>query len=466
MKNLNKILTLGTGAILILSSCSTGFNAMKSGETDDLYFMSSDAKIATEFAVSNNNPQNFQSLNSVTSTEFQQENFSARNVNPEYIAKYQSQSNVADSGTVYFDESEEQQGNINAYNNFYGNSSGVNGAGVGRSNVNFNFGMGMGFGMPMMGMGWGMPMMGMGMWDPFWGMPMMGMGWGMPMMGMGWGMRPGFGMGWNSMWGWNMGMGMGIGWGMGGMWGNPWMNPWMGGGMMGWGMRPGWGWGAPGWGAPGWGGESGRQVVRGARPGRGSGTVGGPNRGGSDYASTSRAARRDAVNSDRTVNSNNRSSTGRDFSRSQNDYYNSGRSNRVANSANAGNRNVGSAAATRPSSRTGLDNARPNYNRGTSNRSAYGNTNRSTSQGNYNNRSTQGTRGANPSYNRGNSNNMNNNRMAPSRTTSPSRNTMSSPSRSSSPSMGSPSRSSGGGMGRSSGGGMSSGASRGGRGGR
>jgi hypothetical protein len=210
MKNFNNILILGTGAILMLSSCSTGFNAMKGGETDDLYFMSSDAKIATEFAVSNNNPQNFQSLNSVTQTEFQQENFSARNVNPEYIAKYQSQSNVADSGTVYFDETEDQQGNINAYNNFYGSNSGVNGVGGGGSNVNFNFGMGMGWGMPMMGMGWGMPMM--------------GMGWGMPMMGMG--------MGWNSMWGWNMGMGMGMGMGM---WGNPWMNPWM---MNPWMMNP------------------------------------------------------------------------------------------------------------------------------------------------------------------------------------------------------------------------------------
>jgi hypothetical protein len=466
MKNLNKILTLGAGAILILSSCSTSYNAMRGGESDDLYFMASDAQIATEFAVSNNNPQNFQSLNNIEAAQFEQENFSARNVNPEYLAKYQSQSNVGDTGGAYFDDSDgQQEGNVNVYNNFYGSGAGLPGQGFNNSRVNFNLGFGfgapmwgMGWGMPMMGMGWGMPMM--GMWDPFWGMPMMG-----------WGMRPGFGMGmgWNSMWGWNMGMGMGMGWGMGGMWGNPWMNPWMGGGMGMWGMRPGWGWGAPG---IGWGGESGRQVVRGARPGRGSSSAVGGNRPGTNYPATTRAARRDAVNSDRSVGSTSRA-TGRDFSRSQNDYYNSSRTNsRVANSAATGNRNVGSAAATRPSSRTGIDNARPNYNSrtgtGTTRGSSYGNTNRGTTSPSFNNRSTQGgSRGnASPSYNRGNTNM---NRTAPSRNmSSPSRNTMSAPSRSSSPSMSSPSRGGssmgGGSMGGSRGGGMSSGGSRGGRG--
>jgi hypothetical protein len=450
MKNLNKILILGAGTVLVLTSCSTSQNAISGRETDDLYFMASDVKVATQFAVSNNNPESFKQLNTVNPDEFQQENFSARNVNPEYIAKYQSQSADENSGEVYFDDNQSQstEPNVNVYNNFYGSGAGVNGAGW-NSGLNVNLGFGMGFGAPM----WGM-----------------GMGWGMPM----------WGMGWNSMWGWNMGFGMSWGmggmWGnpwmnpwMGGMWGNPWMNPWMGGGMWGWG-RPGCCWGAPGWGwgAPGWGGEGSRQVVRGGRPGRDSGMASGGNRGGSNYPTTTRASRRDAVNPDRSVGASNRTA-GRDFSRSQNDYYNSSRS-RVANSAATGGRNVGSAAATRPSSRTGINNARPTYNsRGTG--ASSGTVNRGTSSPSFNNRGTvPSNRGANPSYNRGNS--MNNNRYStPSRggsMSTPSRGgSMSAPSRSSSPSFSSPSRSSGGSMGGASrGGGMSSGGSRGGRGGR
>jgi hypothetical protein len=456
MMNLNKILTLGAGAVILLSSCSTSYNAMKGGESDDLYFMASDATVATQFAVANNNPQNFQSLNSINSNEFEQENFSARNVNPEYIAKYQTQSSSQDSGTVYFDDNETQETspNVNVYNNFYGSGAGVNGAGFGQSNFNFGLGFGMGMGM---GMGWGMPMWGMGMWDPFWGMPM-------------WGMRPGWGMGfgWNSMWGWNMGMGMGMGWGMP-MWGNPWMNPWMG-GM--WGMGPRWGWGAPIIVIPG-GGER-RQVVTGPRPGRGAGTsVSGPRGGTENYAATSRAARREATTGNRGISEGTRGSS-RDFGTSQNE-YNSARSRVANNSANPGYRNTGSAAATRPSSRTGLTNTRPSYNTGTNTRSAYGTApSRGTTAPGTVNRNTGTTRGSSPSYNRGNTGGtLNNTRTAPSRNynTSPSRGGMSTPSRGGS-SMGAPSRSSGGGFssggmssgGSRGGGGMSSGGSRGGRG--
>lgn len=435
MKNLNKILIIGAGAVLVFSSCSTSQTATRGRETDDLYFMASDVKVATQFAVSNNNPQNFNQLNTVNPADFEQENFSARNVNPEYIAKYQSQSATDNTGEVYFDDEQAQDPNVNVYNNFYGSGAGVNGAGF-NSGLNVNVGFGMGFGAPM----WGM-----------------GMGWGMPM----------WGMGWNSMWGWNVG----IGWGMP-MWGNPWMNPWMGGGMWGWG-HPGWGhpgWGMPGccWGAPGWGGDNGRQVVRGGRPGRDSGMASVGNRPGSDYPATARSARRDAASPDRSVGASNRTA-GRDFSRSQNDYYNSSRG-RVANSAATGNRNVGSAAATRPSNRTGIDNARPTYNSRSNSGMSNGTANRGATSPSFNNRGTSNTnRGANPSYNRGNT--MNNSRTStPSRggsMSTPSRGgSMSTPSRSSSPSFSSPSRSGGSSMGGASrGGGMSSGGSRGGRGG-
>ena len=452
--NLNKILTLGAGAVFMLSSCSSSFNAMKGGESDDLYFMASDARVATEFAVRNNNPQNFQSLNNTTPDAFEQENFSARNVNPEYLARYQSQAANEDAGMVYFDENEGAQNapNVNVYNNFYG--SGFSGPGFGQSRFNLNFGMGFGFGSPwgfgMPMMGWGMPMMGMWdpFWDPFWGP---GMGFGMPMMG--WGMRPSWGLGWNSMWGWNAGFGMG--------WGNPWM-----GGM--WGMRPGWGWG-PGL---GWGntiivlpGEQSRQIVRGTRYSRGAGTAVAGSRGstGTYQPSTARAARRDAATSGRSITSGDRTSS-RDFSSSQNEYL-SGRS-RVANTSAAPSvRNTGSAAATRPSTRTGMNNARPNYDNMTrpNTRSSYGTTPSRSNAGTINrsnpgtiNRSNTGTRGTSPSYNRGGT--IQNSRTAPSR------NTYSSPSRSGS--VGTPSRSnSGGGFGSGGGSFSSGGGSRGGSGG-
>ncbi|MGY6743157.1 MAG: hypothetical protein ACXIUQ_10510 [Cecembia sp.] len=475
MMNLNKILTIGAGAVLLLSSCSSSYNAMRGGETDDLYFMASDARVATEFAVNNNTPQTFQSLGDANTSTFDQENFSARNVNPEYLARYQSQTPTEDGGTVYFDDNGVQEAapNVNVYNNFYG--SGFNGAGFGQSRFNLNLGFGMGWGMPMMGwgmpmMGWGMPMMGMGMWDPFWDPfwgPGMGMGFGPAW---GWGMRPGFGFGWNSMWGWNAGFGMGWGnpW-MGGMWG--WRNPWMG-GM--WGMGPGWGWGGPIFVVPG---EPGRQIVRGSRYGRGAGTAvsGGRGSGSSYQPATTRAARRDAATGSRAISSGDRAAS-RDFGRSQNDYL-SNRS-RVANtnaSARPSVRNTGSAAATRPGTRTGVANTRPSYNTNTMNRA---NTRTNVGAPSYNrgssgatmNRGGVGTRSNSPSYNRGGGT-FNNSRTAPSRNTmTPSRGGMSSPSRGSS-GFSAPSRSSGGGFssggmsgGSRGGGGMSSGGSRGGRG--
>lgn len=453
MKNLNNILSLGAGAILLLSSCSTSYNAMRGGENDDLYFMASDARVATEFAVNNNNPQTFQSLNSVSSTEFDQENFSSRNVNPEYIARYQTQTATEDSGTVYFDDNEVQATpNVNVYNNFYGSGAGLPGGGFGASRFNLN--LGFGFGSPMWGwgapmMGWGMPMMGGfydPFWDPFWGSSF---GWGMRP-GFGWGMRPsfGWGMGWNSMWGMNMG----FGWGMGGMWGNPWM-----GGMYGWGMRPGFGWGSPIFVLPG--GENNRQIVRGARPGRGATSAIAGSRGTmpSSTAATTRAARREAATEGRGISQTTRTA-GRDFSTSQNEYT-SGRS-RVANtSANPGYRNTGSAAATRPSSRTGIANTRPAYSTTPNTRNSYATPSRSNT-GTINRGNTRTT---SPSYNRNTGGTYNNTRTAPTRSTMPSRSGgMTTPSRSGGSTMSAPSRSSGGGF---STGGMSGGGSRGGGGG-
>ncbi len=455
MKNLNKILTLGAGAVVMLASCTTSYNAMRGDVTDPLYFSASDARVATEFAVANNTPQTFQSLNSTETNQVDQENFSARNVNPEYIARYQTQNTTDEEGTVYFDDSEggATDPNVNAYNNYYGNAGGGFGPGMGRTNINFNMGMGMGFG----GFGgFGMPMWGMPMWgnpfmmggfydpffDPFWGSRMsMGFGFG------GFGMRP---WGFNRGFGMGFGMGYGMGFGMG--FGNPWMM-----------NRFGWGnpmWGGGFYGGPGllvvnnnFGNER-NQVVRGARPGRGAGT----GVGAAGIPSTTRAARRDAATGSRALNSGTSRNAARDFGRSQNDIYN-GSNSRVANaSARPGVRNTGSAAATRPSSRTGINNARPAYgaspNARTTNRGGYA----TPSRGNTQYRGAPSGRTSSPSYNRSSSPSRGG--MSPSRGgMSPSRGNTSAPSRMSSPS---PSRGggggySGGGGSRGGGGGMSSG---------
>lgn len=482
MKRLNNFLPFGVAAAIALTSCSTSFNAMKGGETDDLYFMASDARVATEFAVRNNNPENFRSFNSLTQESFQQENFSARNVNPEYIARYSEQT-VQDNETVYFDDAETQSApNVNVYNNFYG--AGANGMGWNQPRMNFNLGLGFGFGggmwgnpWMMPGMGWGgMGMMGMGMWDPFWDPFWPGMGFGP---GFGWGMRPGWGLGWNSMWGMNAG----FGWGGMGMWGNPWMRPGFGWGGGMWG--PGWGWGGPGLIIvnPGWGGAEGqRRIVRGARPGTGASMAPGYRGGATTGApATARAARRDAASGTNAYAPNNRVNSNRDFARSQNDLY-SNRS-RVATAPNAGNRTTSSAAATRPSRNSAVNSANPAYTRAAGNRGSA--VNPSAARGNntgFNNRSAMpanrsaspsynrtNTRSASPSYNRGTTNSFQR-QAAPSRSSG-----MSAPSNRSSSFGSAPSRSSGassggfssggGGM-RSGGGGVSSGGGGGSRGGR
>src|SRR5690606_24257649 len=169
-----------------LSSCSSNKIA-SSGADDNLYFMASDVKMATEFAVANNNPQSFKNI--TQEPALAEENFSSRNVNPEYISRYQSteDATASDDGVVYFDESATEQtttGNIHAYDNY---SVAGNGNGGFSSNVNFNFGLGMGFSP----FGWGMsPYMGFNYgFMPRWSFGMgLGYGFGYPMF-------PGYGFG-------------------------------------------------------------------------------------------------------------------------------------------------------------------------------------------------------------------------------------------------------------------------------
>jgi hypothetical protein len=442
---------------IIITSCST--NKMATVSTDDnLYFMASDVELATKFAVDNNNPKSFENISQEPALV--EENFSSRNVNPEYISRYQATENASDDGVVYFDEQENQQansGNVNAYDNY---AVGQNQNGFNNSpNINFNFGLGYGFG--------GMMMSPWGFYDPFFSPA--------------WGFRPGL----------SIGLGMGFGWrrpfmGMGGFgfydpfmmggfgWGNPYM---MGLGGFGWG-NPYFGFGQPIYaGRPIFvlpGGEYGdRRIVSGARPTRGSSLTNSGFQSGQAgvLPSTSRAQARGnaaAVNNTsarRLVSSENSRVSTRDFSNSQNDYYNSSRTR------TATTRNISSPASDRGSattqSRTSIPSARRpnvyspnnsmrNYSPGRSTTPTY---NGRMANPSYNNRTTSPsynrtpTMRSSPSYNRG-VNPSNNRVTVPSRSNAP---TFSAPSRSGG-SMSAPSRSSGGSSGGSVGG------SRGGRG--
>ncbi len=414
-----------------------------SGVQDNMYFRASDVSIATQYAVENNNPKTFENL-SQSPTQVQ-ENFSSRNVNPEYISRYQATTTELDNGPVYFDEGQMDQSsaNINAYDNYYSSSGNYRNNFNSFPSMNFNIGLGFGYGFSPWGYGF---------YDPFWGPS--------------WGWRPG------------LSLGMRLGWG----------NPMLGFGP-GWGWGPGFGWGSGfGWGYPmygGWGfpvyagypvyvvqgGEFGsRRVVSGARPTRGASMAGYSNnsRQAAVLPSTGRAQNRATASgltpsARRVVASEGSRTASRDFSNSQNDYYNNSRS-RVATS-----RNVNSPAADRSSytrSRSSIPSARPSSSYPGMNSRSYTSPSRGTNS-NFNNRSTS------PSYNRSNSPSYNrstspsyNRSTAPTynRSVTPSRSNnntggFSAPSRSSSDGgISAPSRSSGGSSGSSSGG------SRGGRG--
>jgi len=360
--------------VILFASCNS--SQLASSGADNLYFMASDEKLATEYAVQNNNPEQFETLAEINSDFPSEESFSSRNVNPDYIARYQSETPSAEEDIVYFDEGQnpelegEGSANIDAYNNYYSAPAG------GNSGFNPTFNMNIGF---------------MGGFSPW-----------------GYGYNPWM---WGSGWGFNPGLSIGIGFGFG----SPFWGPNFG---LGWGMPiyPGWGWGYPGygWGAPGFGwgpgwgyrppiyilpgGEYGdRRIVRGPRPTRGS-TLAGTNAGLSSAAlpNTARAQARRGVTNNKTsnnrgiVNSSSARTAARDFSSSQNDYYNSSRSRLQSR----GTRNVGSAASSRSSavrSRSSVptrSSIAPNsaYSR-SSTRSAY-------SRNGYTNRNSS------PSYNR------------------------------------------------------------------
>ena len=312
---MKKLAFISASALLctsVLVSCTSNKMAVNTFD-DNLYFMSADVKKATENAVANNQPATFQNL--ANSTVVPQENFSSKNVNPDYLARYGQLNTSSGQDVVYF---EENQGsvtgatpNIDIYNSYT-----ISNLNSGWGNTAFNYGFSpFGMGMSPYGMGMmGFSPFGMGMYDPFWSP-----GW-----------RPGFNMG--------------LSFGMGRPFYNP-FNPYMGYGGF---YDPFFGsnaWGSPwGWNRPIYttgpiiilpGNENpDRRVVYGARPSRGASmsnggggvveSIGTPNTARSqareNVANSSGASPRrlDSPESPRSAT--------RDFSTSQNDYYSSGSS--------------------------------------------------------------------------------------------------------------------------------------------
>lgn len=427
---MKKIAFISASALLctsVLVSCSSNKMAVNAFE-DNVYFMSADVKKATENAVANNQPATFQNL--ASSTVVPQENFSSKNVNPEYLSRYGQLNTATGEDVVYFEDNQStattSTPDIDIYNSFRVSNfnSGWGNSGWGNSAFNFGFspfGMGM-MGMNPFGMGrMGFSPFGMGMYDPFWG-PVWGpglniglsLGWGRPMFSpfypyMGWG---GF---YDPFWGGNA-------------WGSPWGRPIIANGPII--ILPGSEYGN-------------RRVVYGARPSRGSSMSNGA--GGiaqtAGAPTTARAqARENLANgaSPRRLGATESTrSAARDFSTSQNDYYSTGRS-RVESTS----RNVNSAASSRGAvapSRSAAQSARPSaapsstgrgYNTNPNTGSYNGPTRSSSSSPSYN-RSTGSTNGSSRSSSYG-------------RTASPSYNSGSAPSRSNSSSFSAPSRSSAG----------------------
>jgi hypothetical protein len=234
-------------AVLMLWSCMPDQYASVS-EYDDIYFSSADMReVNYASLVQNNEAQNFSSYHN-NSENVQIENFSAKNVNPDYIARYANQSNASTQNFGSDDYFVKDYGNTGLNNNrnfasqgentTYNNYRITNNNGFGGMNP---FAMGMGFGMSPWGMGgfgmnpWNMGGFGMNPWN-------MG-GFGMSPFGFDpffdpffprAGFRTGFSMGFGFS---NFGFGMGsmrmrnmmaMSYGFGGGFGNPFfMDPFM-----------------------------------------------------------------------------------------------------------------------------------------------------------------------------------------------------------------------------------------------
>lgn len=256
MIKLKILLAICVSNTMVMFSCKSN-QAITERNPDSMYFMASDVAPA----------------NQSNSFNFTQENFSERNINPEYIARYQTKIN---------DVSEtESKSNIQVYNYFGGGGQDF-----------FN---------PMSG---GFYPFGLGLYDPFWGG--------------GWGLRPNvfIGRGWGFINPWLIGSNFGFT-----NFYDPFFNPFFPV------FRPGLNGFYSGF---GWNYDVyHRQTTRGARPTRGL-SLDVSNRRQVNTLATpngTRSAARENVLSNRTVNQGlPGTNTRENFRSSQNDYYNNTKS--------------------------------------------------------------------------------------------------------------------------------------------
>ncbi len=373
------------------------FSSMAQEEYDDMYFTPKDRKeIKSEsiYTAKNNQAQieteKKDVINPSYSTQLYgnaQENYSAKNVNPEYIERYKSNSKDSDSMEEYTDDDAYYVENYDR-SKFNEENSGKN------SNANYSY-PGSYYGYPGSYSGFNNPYYsgynyyGRSYYDPFWN----------PYYGSGWGMSPGlslslsFGMGWGysswyspySAWGYSPYYSR--------YYYNPWYyDPWYGPAYCGYGTGFLW---YPNYYSNHYyytGNENWNSSPYKSRVSRGSG-----NYVVKDEAVPNR--RTATVNQQKTTEGpvvNDRARTSRDYSRTQNEYYTrtqprtdyasrTGSSTSI-NTERSGN-TVGSTSSPRVrSSRSEIDYSRPSYrsatgSRSSSNTSNYSNTNRSSWSG-------------------------------------------------------------------------------------
>ena len=406
MKTYVTKLTLGLAAAGLLSACATTGQVAQTTEYDDLYFTASDR-----------NTVEFTKLNDPKKAEYQrgsyvfdQQSISSKNVNPEYIARYnnagnqrnlqQQQEEESTLNDEYYVEEYEREdlrtdvGQPQVINNFYGAGPYSN-----FGNPAFN----------RWGGGFYDPFFDPFMMDPFFGPTAFGPGWGGVNVGLnigwGWG-RPG--------WGWNR-----PGWGFGNSWAfSPWRDPFY----RPWGFRNAYAmgfhdgfYGGGLWNRPGvvvinnneFLGVNRRRVTNGrniqrvtrASANRNNAVVRGRNVG--DRSAVTSRGRADQS----TVA---RSRSTRDFTRSQNEYYQrsrervgSGSTNRVyrsATPASRSSRTFSRTEATRSSQSGSYSRSRSTSPSRSYSRGSYGSSSRS---GSYSRGSYGGSRSG--SYSRGSS---------------------------------------------------------------
>ncbi|MBR9998033.1 MAG: hypothetical protein KFF73_03635 [Cyclobacteriaceae bacterium] len=387
-------------------------------EYDDMYFTPRDRKeVKTESVYAPNNKdkaeieENRDVINPSSSTQLYgnaQENYSSKNVNPEYIERYKSNSKdsasrepLADGDSYYienYDRSDFKE--ENARNQSY-SQYGYPGSYPG-SNYGYNDPFYSGYNSFYSGYNSfhsGYNYYGRSFYDPFWN----------PYYGPGWGFTPGF----------SMSLSFGSGWGY-----NPWYAPY--GGYMGY-SRPWYSsyyyspWAYDPWYGPysRWGLAyyPGYYSNRYYYVGTGNENISPYNRrvsrGADNYIVTNNAApnRRTATVNQQKVtdgeNINSRARTERDYSRSQNEYYARSRA-RYDNTTSTNNSNISSSRSGNTvgttstprvrTSRNDVEYSRPTYRNNTGSRSGTSTYNRSTDRSSWSNSGYQRSRSDNNSY--------------------------------------------------------------------